>query len=341
MGRAQIRNQPPLQNRSRINVHRNPYRQPVVALVFNNRPAPPQRKDPPYFQQPDEVEDKIRQTSAAASYCLTYLIGPKLNHTLISKGKVSPSKSYDLQVHLQILMREVKVNPFFLPSPLSPNVVKRVTFARNDVQHNNWSRIQNNSDQYFLSMIELADCLGEPVVAKEIQEIFDSINAGDCTGGVSFKPFHFPARGYDKMTAFGLQLILEALITKYLVKAIWNFLHAKIPAHSLPPSLDVYANVVDMAKEHAKDPDYLAIGGTNRDDRLVLQLVKELRLDLAHGHYENIFYRFQGKLGKLIQLLSLLGAPDAALEVGVIRDTLVQLKRNGRTVRPSLFPSLF
>jgi hypothetical protein len=190
-------------------------------------------------------------------------------------------------------------------------------------------------------MIELADGLGKPKVAKTIKEILDSINAGDCTGGVSFIPFRFPVSGYDQKTAFGLQLILEALIAKYLVKKIWAFRHGRLPAGSLPPSLDVYANLVDMLKEQLKNPDYLALGGTNRDDRLVLKLVKELRLDLAHGHYEKTHNGFERKLEKLMELLPLLGAPEAAVEVGLIRDILVQLKRNGRTVRPCLFPSLF
>ncbi len=344
MGRAQARNQPKLvQNRPWINVHRNPpYRQPVVAPVFNRLPAPPQRKDPPYFQQPDDVEEKIRQKSAAASYCLTYLIGPKLNHTLISKGKVSPFKNYDLQDHLEILAREIKANPSFLPYRLSPGVVKRLTRTRNTVYHNDWSRIQRDSTVLFSPMIELADCLGEPVVAFEIKEILNSINAGDYTGGVSFVPFRFPALGYDNMAAFGLHQIIESLMAKYLVKTgIWNFLYARVPAGSPPPSLDVYANVKDMADEVANNPDYLAIGGNNRNDRLILTSVKKLRLNLAHGHYEKTYSGFEVKLADLIELLPLLGAPDAAVEVGLIRDILVELKRNGKQVRPSHFPSLF
>ncbi len=114
-----------------------------------------------------------------------------------------------------------------------------------------------------------------------------------------------------------------------------------MPAHSLSPSLDVYANVVDMAKEQTKDSDYLAIGGNYRNDRLILKLVKELRLELAHGNYKNTLNGFEVKLANVIALLPLLGAPDAAVDVGLIRDTLVELKSNGQQVRPSHFPSLF
>jgi hypothetical protein len=43
----------------------------------------------------------------------------------------------------------------------------------------------------------------------------------------------------------------------------------------------------------------------------------------------------------VIELLPLLGAPEAAIEVGLIRDILVELKKTGKKVRPSLFPTLF
>jgi hypothetical protein len=313
-----------------------------VAPVVNRQPAPPQRQDPPYHQQTDDVEEKIVQKSSAASYCFTYLIGPEVHQTLISTGKISASNSYDLQILLQILAREVKFNPSFLPGRQSPGAVKGVGLARNSVQHNNWSAIQNNSEHYFSSMIELADYLDKPKVANDIQEILNSINAGDSTGGVSFKPFCFPASGYDQLAAFGLHQIIEALMNKYVAKkGIWQNLKARKPVGSPPPSLDVYYNLKDMTADVVNDPDYLGIGGNNRNDRLVLTSVKELRLDLAHGNYENTYNGFENKLAKVIELLPLLGAPEAAIEVGLIRDILVQLKRTGKQVRPSLFPTLF
>lgn len=45
-------------------------------------------------------------------------------------------------------------------------------------------------------------------------------------------------------------------------------------------------NLKDMTAEVRKDPDYLGIGENNRNYRLVL------RLDMAHGRYENTFNRF-------------------------------------------------
>lgn len=319
-----------------------PYRAPVVAPVVNRQPAPRQRQDPPYYDQPEEVEKRIRQESGAASYCLTYLIGPKVNDTLVSKGKVSLSASYDLQVQLEILRIESKVNTSFLPSRLSQSLVKRVTRTRNAIYHNNWSVIQRDSKVIFSPLIELADILGKPQVANEVQEILNSINAGDSTGGVSFVPFRFPASGYNQLAAFGLHQIIETLMTKYVAKqGIWNNLNARLPVGSPPPSLDIYYNIKDMTTDVVNDPDYLGVGGNIRSDRLVLTSVKELRLDLAHGRYENTYNGFEQKLANVIELLPLLGAPEAAVEVGLIRDILVELKRSGHQVRPSMFPSLF
>ncbi|EFX64486.1 hypothetical protein DAPPUDRAFT_118131 [Daphnia pulex] len=333
MVRVRKSNQPH-QNRQRNNVHNiPPYRAPVVAPVVNRQPTPRQRQDPPYYDQPEEVEMRIQQESGAASFCLTYLIGPKVNDTLVSKGKVTHSASYDLQVQLEILRVEMKSNPSFLPSRLSPSLVKRVTRTRNAVYHNNWSVVQRDSTVLFAPLIELADCLGEPEVANDIQEILNSINAGDSTGGVSFVPFRFPSLGYDNMAAFGLHQIIETLMTKYVAKkGIWQNLNARKPVGSPPPSLDIYYNIKDMTTDVVNDPDYLGIGGNARNDRLVLTSVKELRLDLAHGRYENTYNGFELKLANVIELLPLLGAPEAAVEVGLIRDILVELKRTGQQV---------
>jgi hypothetical protein len=313
-----------------------------LAPVVNRQPAPRQRQDPPYYDQPEEVEKRIRQESGAASYCLTYLIGPEVNGTLVSKGKISLSASYDLQVQLEILRVEMKSNPSFLPSRLSPSLVKRVARTRNAVYHNNWSVIQRDSKVIFSPLVELANILGKPQVANDVQDILNSINAGDSTGGVSFVPFHFPASGYDNMAAFGLHQIIEALMNKYVAKkGIWQNLNARKPVGSPPPSLDIYYNIKDITANVVNDPDYLGIGGNTRNDRLVLTSVKELRLDLAHGHYERTYNGFENKLAKVIELLPLLGAPEAAIEVGLIRDILVELKKTGKKVRPSLFPTLF
>jgi hypothetical protein len=52
-------------------------------------------------------------------------------------------------------------------------------------------------------------------------------------------------------------------------------------------------NLKDMTAEVRNDPDYLGIGRNNRNYRLVLTSVKELRLDMAHGRYENTFNGFE------------------------------------------------
>jgi hypothetical protein len=191
-------------------------------------------------------------------------------------------------------------------------------------------------------LIELANILGKPQVANDVQEILNSINAGDSTGGVSFLSFRFPASGYDQLAAFGLHQIIESLVTKYVAKqGIWKNLNARLSADSTPPSLKVHYNIKDMTVEVRNDPDYLRIGGNGRNDGLVLTSVKELPLDIAYRRYENTYNGFENKLANVIKLLPLHGAPEAAVEIGLIRDILVGLKRTGKLVRPSLFPTLF
>jgi hypothetical protein len=112
----------------------------------------------------------------------------------------------------------------------------------------------------FSPLIELANILGKPKVANNVQEILNSINAGDSIGGVSFVPFNLPASGYDQLAAFGLHQIIKSLVTKYVAKqGIWKNLNARLPAGSIPPSLDVYYNLKDMTVEVVNDSDYLGL----------------------------------------------------------------------------------
>lgn len=272
----------------------------------------------------------------AQDVCKRFLLGPIVNVFLISKGKVPNSRDYDLQIHLAILERENRRNKSFLPQPILTSEIKKVAKARNEIDHNNWLGVQVNCIANLNAMIALATSLGDTAVANRIQGVLNRILAKDYTGGVSFTPFTFPATGFDPMAALGLSQITARIINEYLVTATWSFLASQLPTGAQPPSMDLYANVIEMSDKVRINPNYLANGALT-----ILQATNVTRLDIAHGRYEAIFNDFEVKLDNLTEYLRLIGHSDKADEVGIIRDKLVDLKASGERVTAAQFPTLF
>lgn len=313
--------------------------QPVgpQAVIVQYAPARRQRRDPPYVEQPEEVERSIIRKSNAGNYVKIYLLSPELDEFLIRKRCIRRSRSYDFQRHLDILQSEIRSNPDFLPAPYSETKLRDVVNARNELDHNDWHMLNVNNDHNLESMMDLADALDKPRVANEMLEIGNAITAGDFCGGVSFIPFRFPSSGaYDRFAGLGLNQITNAVMSTYLVKAIWRFRNNRLPIGSLPPSLDIYANSLDLIKIQKRNPNYLGRRGLT-----MLLLLKELRLDIAHGHYEKLFHEFEDMYDNLERLLRALGDIRAADEVALIRDLLIACKYSRKEVIPKYFPGLF
>lgn len=318
-----------------------PFRQPVVVAVpiINNNPvprAPKPRKDPPYYRQAPEEEDNIKDMINADDFCKRYLLGPIVNAYLILKQKISNTRDYDLQELLAILQKEIQRDKHFLPNPIATSQIKKLIAARNEVDHNNWAAVQLHCVSHLNSMIALATSLGDIAVANQIQAVLNRILVKDFTGGVSFRPFTFSATGYDPMAALGLSQITARIINKYMVTATWSFLHSNLPAGANPPSMDLYANVIEMNDKLQANPNYLPNGAS-----AILHSIKVTRLDVAHGHHEDIFHDFEVKLDDFTKYLRLIGHPEEADAVGVVRDTLVALKKSGEQVTSAHLPSLF
>jgi hypothetical protein len=260
-------------------------------------------------------------------------LSEKLNDFLIGKGIVTGDYSFDFQTNLYILIDEVQQNRYFLPIPIYD--IMRVKDFRNELEHNNWDMVNTHMDDRMNSAIKLSEAIRERELANDIHEISNAIKAGDCSGGVAFKPFKFRASGaYSPKAGIGLKLISKSVLETYFVKNVWRQRQDRFGAPS--PSLDVFKNNQEMAEDLKINPSYLLPGSQTK-----LDLFQETRLDLSHGRHEKFFRQFKLQYDNMVDYLWMLGEPDAAIEVALIRDLLIELKRTGMEVKPSYFPSLF
>jgi hypothetical protein len=305
-----------------------------------NIPPPPvrirQRIAPIYSEKSPEIEAQMIQKMHAGDYVASVL-SDKLNEFLIARGKITRSNSYDFQRNLYILLDELRIDPNFLPSRSIPiyQVTNNVKNARNALEHDNWDMFDRNTEYHMDSMRRLSRALGERGLSNDIYEISNAIKAGDCSGCVAFKPFRFPRTGaYCQRAGVGLKLISKSVLETYFVKNIWRQRQDRFGAPS--SSLDVYENNLDMIDDLKSDPRYLVPGSQTK-----LDLFQETRLDLTHGRHEKFFRQFKLQYDNMVDYLWMLGEADAAIEVALIRDLLIELKRTGKEVKPSYFPSLF
>ncbi len=298
---------------------------------------------PVYSEKPIDIERKIIQKMHAGDYVVSAL-SEKLNNFLIRKGKVTGYYiillllfilyyCFDFQTNLYILIDEVQQNRYFLPIPIYD--IMRVKDFRNELEHNNWDMVNTHMDDRMDSMRRLSIAMRERELANDIYEISNAIKAGDCSGGVAFKPFKFRASGaYSPKAGIGLKLISKSVLETYFVKHIWRQRQDRFGAPS--PSLDLFKNNQEMAEDLKINPSYLLPGSQTK-----LDLFQETRLDLTHGRHEKFFRQFKLQYDNMVDYLWMLGEADAAIEVALIRDLLIELKRTGKEVKPSYFPSLF
>ena len=316
-----------------------PYLPPPPPPNWNVPQPPPvrirQRIAPIYSENPPDIERQMILKMHAGDYVASAL-SEKLNDCLVRRGVVTASYTYDFQRNLYILLDELTIDPNFLPSRSIPiyQVTNNVKNARNALEHDNWDMFDRNTEYHMDSMRRLSRALGERGLSNDIYEISNAIKAGDCSGGVAFKPFRFPRTGYSHRAGIGLKLISKSVIEVYFAKKIWR--HRKNRFGAPPPSLDVYENNEDMIDDLKNDPRYL-VPGSQR----TLDLFKQTRLDLSHGNHVKIFHQFKNQYNNMVEYLWMLGEADAAIEVALIRDMLVELKRTGKEISASYFPSLF
>ena len=158
-------------------------------------------------------------------------------------------------------------------------------------------------------------------------------------GGVTFKPFRFPNSrySYDERAGLGINQISTAVMSSKTAKRLYRYIKNRLPRGSPPPSIDIYANTLDVIEIIRRyDQYYLGPNGL----KMMLKL-KEFRLDLVHGRYEKTFLEFEEQFDNLERLLWALGDGQAADEVALIRDILIEFKRSGKQVTAKFFPGLF
>jgi hypothetical protein len=316
-----------------------PYLPPPPPPPTWNIPQPPpvrirQRIAPIYSEKPLHIERQMIQKMHAGDYVASEL-SEKLNDFLIRRGKITRSYSYDFQKNLYTLIAEVNKNPYFLPKPIPIYDIMRVKDFRNELEHNNWDLVNTHMDDRMDSMIQLSEAIREREFANDIHEISNAIKAGDCSGGVAFKPFKFRASGaYSPQAGIGLKLISKCVLETYFVKNVWRQRQDRFGAPC--SSLDVYENNLDMIDDLKINPNYL-LPGSQR----TLDLFQETRLDLSHGRHKKFFLVFELRYDNMVDYLWMLGEADAAIEVALIRDLLIELKRTGRQISTSYFPTLF
>jgi hypothetical protein len=306
--------------------------------MFQSQRQNQQRRDLPHHEKTEEVERDIIRKSNSANYVKVYLLSPLLDEYLIRKGLIHRSRNYDFQVDLDILRFELHRNPKFLPRPFTERKLKKVVDGRNDYDHNNWEMIERRSNRHMKAMIDLADALNKRRVANEISEIRNAIIAGDSSGGVSFKPFRFPiSRSYNELAVLGMNQISTAVMSGKIAKAFYRYIKNRLPRGSPPPSIDIYANTLDVIDIiMTRNPNYLGPNGWQMMFKL-----KEFRLDLVHGRYEKTLREFKEQYDNLERLLRAMGGTQAADEVALIKDILLEFQRSGKEVKPSFFPGLF
>jgi hypothetical protein len=139
----------------------------------------------------------------------------------------------------------------------------------------------------------------KPNITIEINEILNATKVGHLTGSVSFKRFSFHrSESHEEPTGRGLSQITVALINKYLAKAICQSLKDRLSFGSPPPSLDFYANSLDMIELQTIDPNYVDNGGLAK-----LQLLKQTKLYVVHGRYHKLFFYFESHYDNMERFL--------------------------------------
>jgi hypothetical protein len=242
----------------------------LFGKMFQSQRQYQQRRDPPYNEKAEEAERDIIRKSNSANYVKVYLLSPLLDEYLIRKGLIRRSRNYDFQVNLDILRFELQRNPKFLPRPITERKLKKVVDGRNDYDHNNWEMVDRYSNKHMKAMMELADALNKRRAANEISEIRNAINAGDSSGDVSFKPFRFPNSrySYDERAGLGINQISTAVMSGKMAKRLYRYIKNRLPRGSPPPSIDIYANTLDVIEIIRHDPYYLGPSGL----RMILKL---------------------------------------------------------------------
>jgi hypothetical protein len=314
---------------------------PHILPAFTNLPAGSSsnapRKDPPFFRQSRHLERQIKDLINALEYSKRLLLGSILHKFLVTEKKVPNDNDYEFQSLLDIILTENDKDRTFLPHRLSKKQILKVKAARNDVDHHNWLAVQRKFVGYFNAMIALAVSLDHPDIANEIQTIRDRILKKDYTGGVTFKPFKIPNNGnFDLDAALGFSQITTRIFNEMIVPDTWESLDGNRRKGSPPPSMDLQANLSEMIQTVQTNPNFLPQGALR-----ILRSVRATRLDVAHGHHENILKHFEVKYTDLIDYLRILGYRRHADIVRVIKEKLVALKKSGENVTSDLFPSLY
>ncbi len=147
--------------------------------------------------------------------------------------------------------------------------MKDVVDGRNGYDHNNWDAVLVHTNKHLKAMMDLANALNQRRVANEIFEIRNAIIAGDSSGGVTFKPFRFPIRrSYDELAGLGMNQISTAVMSGKMAKRLYRYIKKRLPRGSPPPSIDIYANTLDVIEIIRHDPYYLGPSGL----RMILKL---------------------------------------------------------------------
>lgn len=290
----------------------------------------------PYTRMPAIQERKAFKLGQALYRTVKKYVAPAANAFLLSKGKISAAIDIDFKITMNVIKKEVKNDPKFLPRLISKTQLEKISMARNDTDHDDFASLYKRSDRHFSVLKNLCECIGNNVAAGDVQRIWDLVKQGDFKSALSFA-FRFTTF-YDDHVAASLSELIYGVIDKYLINAMWAF---RDNTEIGDPPIDAYANLKYFINEQSVDVDYLAQGGDARDDKKTLKLCMQARLKNRHGGNRKTFSGWKDDLDAIIRFLRVINDPDAAQEVEVIRDKLVAARTNNTEVTSDMFPTIF
>jgi hypothetical protein len=289
----------------------------------------------PYKRMQAVQEEKAFKLGQALYRTIKKYVAPAADAFLVSKGKVSTGNSnIDFQVTMNVIKDEVSIDRNFIP--ISKTQLEKISNARNDTDHDDFSSLYKRSDRHFSVLKNLCVCIGDNVAAGEVQRIWDLARQEDFKAALSFA-FRFTTQ-YDGHVAASLSEIIFGVIDKYLINAMWEF---RDSTEIGDPPIDAYANLKYLINKQSVNVDYLAQGGNARGDKKTLKLCMEARLRNRHGGNTKTFSGWKDDLDAIIRFLRVINDPDGAQEVEVIRDKLIAARTNNTEVTSEMFPSIF
>ena len=286
----------------------------------------------PYYPLKAEDERYAILISIALFYIVIFFIIPAMKTYYWKKKNIAISTE-DFQKLIFIFKNENENDPGFLQFRFSKANMFLLIATRNEINHEDLSKLCVNWKDDFWILRHLCRCMGDRQAELEIIRIYNLVNSGNVRAAVRFR-FNFSTgpHSHPYFVALCLTQILYIVLVKYLAKNLWYFLLRKNHSTSVNPSLDIYVNLKDTIADQQSDANYIGIRGVIERDDWTLANCFSTRNANRHGKYRNTEIYWESFFNSIIKLLERLNQTDDAREVRIILTRLQAARRNGTDV---------